>query len=96
VYLISLEIMNNSLHHGKATSVIIELYGYKNKFIFQYTDNGTGFDTKITPKGFGLENIENECAITKESSVSIADSIKGPLYKLHFQKRKSRNAIFTF
>ena len=67
LYLISLELMNNSLKHGKATSVIIELYGYSDKYIFQFTDNGKGFDTQLTPKGFGLENIEKRVVYYKGS-----------------------------
>ncbi len=88
VYLISLEIMNNSLHHGNATSVIIELYGYKNKFIFQYTDNGTGFDTKITPKGFGLENIEKRVRYYKGIFSINSGFNKGTIVQITLPKKK--------
>lgn len=58
MYLITLEIINNALKHGKANNICIELFGYPNDYLLQYTDDGVGFDTYMTPKGFGLENIE--------------------------------------
>jgi signal transduction histidine kinase len=58
LYLISLEIINNSLKHGDASSIIIELYGYPDAYVFQYSDDGKGFDLSHVAKGFGLENIE--------------------------------------
>ncbi len=58
LYLISLEIINNSLKHGNARSVILELYGYPDAYVFQYSDDGKGFDLGHVAKGFGLENIE--------------------------------------
>lgn len=58
LYLISLEIINNSLKHGNASSVVLELYGYPDAYVFQYTDEGIGFAVGCVAKGFGLENIE--------------------------------------
>lgn len=58
LYLIALEIINNALKHGSAKSVIIELYGYPDAYVFQFSDDGKGFDLNQVVKGFGLENIE--------------------------------------
>lgn len=58
LYLISLEIINNSIKHGKSDTISLEFFNYTNEYVFQYTDNGIGFDTQKTAKGFGLENIE--------------------------------------
>jgi len=58
VYLISLELINNAIKHGKASLITIEFYKYSNNYHFQFTDDGKGFDTSKTPTGFGLENIE--------------------------------------
>ena len=58
MYLISLELINNSFKHGKATAVTLELYGYPEAYFFQFSDNGIGFNTATVTKGFGLENIE--------------------------------------
>lgn len=62
LYLITTEIINNSIKHGRAMSVNIELYDYPESYVFQFTDDGIGFDRKTTPKGFGLENIERRIA----------------------------------
>jgi len=58
IYLISVEIINNALRHGKAAFISIELFEYPESWVFQYTDDGKGFNTQLIPKGFGLENIE--------------------------------------
>lgn len=58
MYLISLEIINNSIKHGKSDAISLEFFSYAKEYVFQFTDNGFGFDTQKTPKGFGLENIE--------------------------------------
>ncbi len=58
MYLISLEIINNAFKHGNATYIQIEFYKYDKHFIFQYSDNGVGYNTQTTQKGFGLQNIE--------------------------------------
>lgn len=65
MYLMSLEIINNALRHGKPTSVFIELYAYPQHYLFQFTDDGIGFDFKATAKGFGLENIEKRVLFYK-------------------------------
>jgi signal transduction histidine kinase len=58
LYLISLEIINNAIKHGKSDHITIEFYGYTKNYRFQFTDDGIGFNEHKTPKGFGLENIE--------------------------------------
>lgn len=58
MYLISLEILNNAIKHGKSVHITIECYNYNNNYQFQFTDDGVGFNSTKTPKGFGLENIE--------------------------------------
>lgn len=65
IYLISLEIINNSLKHGKSKNVSIELYRYSENFVFQYTDDGIGYNSKKFIKGFGLENIEKRVLFYK-------------------------------
>lgn len=59
MYLISLEIINNALKHGKPDTFSLEIFNYPNEYVFQFTDNGVGFDIQKIAKGFGLENIEN-------------------------------------
>lgn len=59
LFLISNEIIHNSLKHGHSTEILIELFGYENDYVFQFTDNGRGFEVSTFIKGFGLSNIEN-------------------------------------
>lgn len=58
MYLISLEIINNAIKHGKSDHITIEFYSYNDNYQFQFTDDGVGFNNAKTQKGFGLENIE--------------------------------------
>jgi two-component system, sensor histidine kinase LadS len=58
IYLITLELISNALKHGNATHIIIELYGYDDGYLFQYTDNGIGFANNTITKGFGLSTAQ--------------------------------------
>ncbi|MGM9476471.1 sensor histidine kinase [Pedobacter sp. GSP4] len=62
VYLITLEVINNAIKHGKPKLITIELYQYDSHYHFQFIDDGSGFDTGHTKKGFGLENMEKRVA----------------------------------
>lgn len=65
IYLISLEVINNAVKHGRAKLITIEFYKYANNYHFQFTDDGVGFDLLKTPKGFGLENIDKRITYYK-------------------------------
>lgn len=57
LYLISLEIIHNAIRHGEATEIDLEFYAYPDCYVFQYTDNGKGFDVSASP-GFGLTSMK--------------------------------------
>jgi signal transduction histidine kinase len=59
VFLISNELIHNTMKHGKSSEIVIEIFGYDEEYIFQFSDNGKGFDPTTFTKGFGLTNIEN-------------------------------------
>jgi signal transduction histidine kinase len=59
LYLISLEIINNAIKHGNPKEVSVEFYSYDDRYVFQYTDDGLGFDSTNFQKGFGLNSIES-------------------------------------
>lgn len=82
VYLISLEIINNSLKHGKSNHVIIEFFAYNDEYIFQFTDDGIGYDTKFTAKGFGLENIEKRILYYKGTFESNSSKNEGTIVQI--------------
>jgi two-component system NarL family sensor kinase len=59
IYLITLELISNAINHAKPSEVTLEFYKYLDSYVFQFTDNGKGFDTNTTPKGFGIRTIES-------------------------------------
>ena len=86
LYLISLEIINNSLKHGKATSVIIEFYGHPDCYVFQFSDNGIGFNDKSFEKGFGLYNIEKRILFYKGVFEINSSENKGSIIQISIPK----------
>ncbi|NUO03200.1 MAG: sensor histidine kinase [Saprospiraceae bacterium] len=58
------ELINNSLRHGKATSIDIQFLNRDPYIELYYRDNGKGFDvTQSGKKGLGLRNIESRVQI---------------------------------
>ncbi len=59
------ELINNSIKHGKATEIDIDLYSKEALIKLTYQDNGIGFDSTNTThkKGLGLKNIESRLRI---------------------------------
>ena len=55
------ELVNNSIRHGKATKIKIELDKNESERILTYQDNGIGFDVtyESIKKGLGMKNIES-------------------------------------
>lgn len=77
MYLISLEIIHNALKHGHPTLINIEFYAYDDVYVFQFSDNGTGFDIDNTPKGFGLNSIINRVEAENGAFEINSNSIDG-------------------
>ena len=65
VFRILQELINNSIRHGKASILDINLEKAQSGFKLTYKDNGIGFDAdKISiNSGIGLQNIESRVAI---------------------------------
>lgn len=61
VFRIIQELLNNSMRHGKATKISIAFSKNDNQYQCFYTDNGVGFDTKVSfqSNGLGMKNIES-------------------------------------
>lgn len=55
------ELINNSIKHGNATEVVINLSLGLFDLKLEYADNGKGFDEKIykNKKGLGMKNVES-------------------------------------
>jgi two-component system NarL family sensor kinase len=59
------ELISNSIRHGKATEIDINLSSKESFIKLAYQDNGTGFDSaeKTHKKGLGMKNIESRLRI---------------------------------
>jgi PAS domain S-box-containing protein len=68
MYRVFLELLNNTIKHAQATQVSIELLCLPKELIFNYSDNGKGFDAANQKNaGIGLKNIENRVRALKGS-----------------------------
>ncbi|MEO5978333.1 MAG: PAS domain S-box protein [Chryseolinea sp.] len=60
IYRVLLELLNNTMKHAQATKIRIQLSCVSKEVIFNYYDNGRGFDPSNQKNaGIGLKNIEN-------------------------------------
>lgn len=66
LYRICQELINNSIKHGKAKMILIDIFKEDEQIIFDYKDNGIGLQSSSTSnKGMGTMNIENRVDIIK-------------------------------
>ena len=77
------ELLNNSIRHGKATIIRLELHDADRIMQLVYKDNGKGFLVKqaLKESGLGLKNIKSRIAI-----------LNG---KLHIKSNLNEGATFT-
>jgi two-component system NarL family sensor kinase len=61
IFRILQELLNNSMRHGKATSISITFVSKNHQNTCVYTDNGVGFNTNLgnQKRGIGMQNIES-------------------------------------
>jgi hypothetical protein len=75
VYAIIQELIHNSIKHGKASVIRIELSSFnENNLSIIYEDNGLGFDTSQYTDGLGLKNLQTRIekyngTVTIESAI---------------------------
>ena len=65
LFRITQELINNSIRHGKANNSNINILHKNNQLIFNYTDNGIGFNSNNidNKKGLGMKNIESRVSL---------------------------------
>ncbi len=65
LFRITQELINNSVRHGKANNSVIDISFKNDTLIFNYTDNGVGFnsDNVDHKKGLGMKNIESRVSL---------------------------------
>ena len=60
IILIAKELLNNTLRHAEASNVSLTITANDNNIaIFEFKDDGSGFDSKEAKPGNGLKNIKN-------------------------------------
>jgi signal transduction histidine kinase len=72
IFKIIQELLTNTIKHAQATEIEVQLNCVEDIFNLLFEDNGIGFETKNTPKGIGLINLENR--INNLNSSFIIDS----------------------
>jgi len=65
VFRIIQELINNSIRHGKAKEISLEIANKESGLRIHYSDNGIGFNSKDSKnnKGLGTKNIESRVEI---------------------------------
>lgn len=75
IFLISIELINNAQKHAAATQIQLDFFAHETEYIFQFSDNGIGFDPTKKELGFGLENIKSRIEYFK-GNFSLSSSPK--------------------
>jgi signal transduction histidine kinase len=65
LFRITQELINNSVRHGKANNSVIDISFKNDQLIFNYRDNGVGFNSNNVEhkKGLGMKNIESRVSL---------------------------------
>jgi len=89
VFRIIQELLNNSIRHGKAESVILRLNDSNTQLNIVYSDDGSGFDTQSIAghNGIGLKNIESRVEILNGELSYQSEVGKGATFKISTNKQ---------
>jgi signal transduction histidine kinase len=78
IYRIAQELVNNAFKHAEAEKISLQLLKSNKNIVFNFTDNGKGFDLDRTMKdpksGLGLRNIESRLSVVS-GKLAIKSSI---------------------
>ena len=85
LYLIFKEAINNAVKYSAATELNFSLQCRDGLLLLRITDNGNGFDTRLSSSGNGIKNM-NSRAATMNASFHI-ESIKGSGTSITLQKQ---------
>jgi signal transduction histidine kinase len=62
LYRITQEAINNSIKHGRATEIDVQLFGHQGELVLTIDDNGRGFTTDAVVSGIGIKNMKARVA----------------------------------
>lgn len=90
VFRILQELLHNSVRHGKASEVIVNVETLATHWILNYRDNGCGFDSNDPKvrKGLGLRNIESRVGLLNGKLTLMAQPGQGVHYQITFSNEK--------
>lgn len=57
------ELINNSIRHGQASNIYVQLINHEDSIVLMVEDDGKGFDPVVRYKGFGLRNIRSRAEV---------------------------------
>lgn len=83
------ESLNNIVKHAGATFITVSLHYKPDSLLILIKDNGSGFDTALTPKGVGLLNMNHRSGMI-ESTVAL-ESIPGQGTTVRISVAKKEN-----
>jgi len=84
LYRTIIELVNNSLRHGEASSISLHISKKEKSVIIEYSDNGKGFDITLLEKpgkGLGLLNIRSRVESMAGKFIAASEPGKGVFFK---------------
>ncbi|MBI1288976.1 MAG: PAS domain S-box protein [Flavobacteriales bacterium] len=63
LFRMSQELINNSIRHGVADHIYVQLINHGDSIVLMVEDDGNGFDPQEPSKGFGLRNIRSRAEV---------------------------------
>lgn len=92
LYRIFQEITNNILQHSQATSAKLIIDSDEEFTIFEFVDNGIGFDASTNVEGNGMSNIRDRCKIIKAELIVDSKPDQGTSFKIKIKNNANREA----
>ncbi|HQH40552.1 MAG TPA: PAS domain S-box protein [Bacteroidales bacterium] len=84
LYRAIIELVNNSLRHGEASSIALKIFKKDDFVIVEYSDNGKGFDVSVLErpgKGLGLPGIRSRIESLAGKFIAASEVGKGVIFK---------------
>ena len=92
IYRIIQELVKNSVQHGEASYILLNISKKKDKIILQFKDNGHGIDAKVkAAKGIGFKNISSRVAFLN-GTFDMESDANGVRMKFIFSIPKHENS----
>ncbi len=77
VYRIVGELISNTLKHGKAGQIDIQLFGRADELVLSYEDNGKGFDANDATWKYGIGYTNIKARLKKYNGTYLVESAPG-------------------